>query len=87
VRGQRGPELLEGHVRRVLDQPEDQFGMGLDAPRAAVPAQRLWPGVALLALKGTPTDRTGRADAKARRRLTARHSLANRGKNTGSKIQ
>ena len=39
--------LLGDHVRLLLDQREDQLGMGLDASRPAIPAQWLRPKITL----------------------------------------
>ena len=61
-------QLLQGDVRRLLDQPQDLDGMGLDPMRALIPTLRPWPDMAGLTPLIDPFDGRRRRDPEPRGR-------------------
>jgi hypothetical protein len=85
--GERSPQFLIRDVRRLTDQPQDQVGLRFHTARAAIAAERPWPGVALCSLQIAPAAHAGGTDPEPRRHGSVAGSLGDSGKNSGPEIE
>jgi hypothetical protein len=71
-------DLRQGDVRNILYQPEDLFGMGLNAMRAIIAALTMRTDRTRLPPPGHPVDRRRCRNSKTFRRRAPRHTAFNR---------
>lgn len=84
--GQNSTQLLDRDVPRLVEDGQDQLGLGLDPTGSTIPARRAGAHVTLLAIQTPPAAHTRRAYAEPGRRLTMARAGFYRRDNTAAKI-
>ena len=80
-------QVLDGDVRRLLDQPQDRVAVRLDPTRPTIAAQPSRPRIALQALQRAPTAHARCANTEPIGSGPMARAISNRLENTNSKIK
>jgi hypothetical protein len=80
-------QFYECHVSGLLEDPDNEIALGLDALRAAIASQGSRLRRPSLTRSLTPADGTRDPDTEAFRRLTPRHSISDGGNHTFTKVE